>query len=68
MQGVGALGGGFPPAIPGHTGRSMGKTPVLAWMYVGQGVDSALTMRLLTIVHRGSSLPCDSCSCLYGRP
>lgn len=43
-----------------HTGRGIGETPVLEWTHMGQGVDSALTVGVLAIVHCGSSFPCDS--------
>jgi hypothetical protein len=43
--------GGRPLQPCPDTGRGIGKTPVLAWIHTGHGVDSALTMRVLTIVH-----------------
>lgn len=44
----GCTGGGISSR---YTGRGIGKTPVLTWICVGQGVDSALTTEVLTIVH-----------------
>lgn len=67
--GKGALGVWESPlAITRYTGRGIGKPHGFVWIYVGQSVDSNRTMGILTIVHWSSSLPYDSCVCLYVRP